>query len=60
VRQYYRKTGYKDQLYGARDAGQEEPSIPILPAVVVEETSRIYIRLFEMITGEKFKPEKQY
>jgi phosphoribosylaminoimidazole-succinocarboxamide synthase len=60
VRQYYRKTGYKDQLYGARDAGQEEPSIPALPAVVVEETSRIYIKLFEMITGEKFKPAMRY
>ena len=56
VRQYYRKTGYKDQLYGARDAGQEEPSIPALPAAVVEETSKIYIKLYEMITGEKFKP----
>jgi hypothetical protein len=23
---------------------------------VVEETSRIYIKLFEMITGERFEP----
>jgi phosphoribosylaminoimidazole-succinocarboxamide synthase len=56
VRQYYRQTGYKDLLYGARDAGQQEPSIPALPAVIVEETSAIYIKLFEMITGEKFEP----
>ncbi len=26
VRQYYRQTGYKDQLYEARDAGREEPA----------------------------------
>ncbi len=59
VRQYYRQTGYKDQLYAARDAGQNEPSIPTLPPEVVQETSRIYIKLFEMITGEKFLPAKQ-
>jgi phosphoribosylaminoimidazole-succinocarboxamide synthase len=54
VRQYYRQTGYKDQLYKAREAGQNEPPIPALPPGVVQETSRIYIKLFEMITGEKF------
>jgi phosphoribosylaminoimidazole-succinocarboxamide synthase len=59
VRQYYRQTGYKDQLYKARDAGQNEPPIPALPPVVVQETSRIYIKLFEMITGEKFLPAGQ-
>ncbi len=56
VRQHYRQTGYKDQLYGAREAGREEPPIPALPLQVVEETSRIYIKLFEMITGERFEP----
>ncbi len=56
VRQYYRQTGYKDQLYQARAAGREEPAIPALPSEIVEETSKIYIKLFEMITGEKFKP----
>ena len=60
VRQYYRQTGYKDQLYKARDAGQNEPPIPALPPDVVQETSRIYIKLFEMITGEKFKPVGQH
>jgi len=59
VRQYYRQTGYKDQLYKARDAGQNEPPIPALPPEVVQETSRIYIKLFEMITGEKFLPAGQ-
>jgi phosphoribosylaminoimidazole-succinocarboxamide synthase len=56
VRQYYRQTGYKDRLYSAREAGREEPLIPALPSSVIEEASRIYIQLFEMITGEKFKP----
>ncbi|MFZ2377699.1 MAG: phosphoribosylaminoimidazolesuccinocarboxamide synthase [Methanothrix sp.] len=56
VRQYYRQTGYKDRLYQAREEGRAEPAIPSLPDDVVEETSRIYIKLFEMITGEKFKP----
>jgi len=59
VRQYYRQTGYKDQLYNARDAGQNEPPIPALPPEVVQETSRIYIKLFQMITGEKFLPTGQ-
>jgi len=56
VRQYYRRTGYKDSLYAARDAKLEEPAIPALPGDVVEQTSRIYIKLYEMITGEKFQP----
>ena len=49
--QYYRHTGYKDILYsfGKRKADTHRPSD------VVQETSRIYIKLFEMITGEKFK-----
>jgi phosphoribosylaminoimidazole-succinocarboxamide synthase len=59
VRQYYRQTGYKDQLYAARDSGRNDPPIPALPTEVVQETSRIYIKLFEMITGEKFLPAKQ-
>lgn len=56
VRQYYRKTGYKDQLYAARGSGAVEPAIPALPDEVVDQTSKIYLKLFEMITGEKFKP----
>lgn len=58
VRQHYRKIDYKDQLYGARAAGSPEPPIPALPPEVVQETSRIYVRLFEMITGERFRPAK--
>ena len=56
VRQHYRQSGYKDRLYSAREAGKPEPAIPALPSEVVAETSRIYIRLFEMITGESFQP----
>lgn len=55
VRQYYRHTGYKDILYKLREEGKADPPIPALPDDVVQETSRIYIKLFEMITGEKFK-----
>ncbi|MGA9098648.1 MAG: phosphoribosylaminoimidazolesuccinocarboxamide synthase [Methanotrichaceae archaeon] len=56
VRQYYRKIGYKDQLYDARGLGAEEPPIPALPQEIIDKTSMIYLKLFEMITGEKFKP----
>lgn len=59
VRQYFRQIGYKDQLYAARDEGREEPQIPALPGEFVVETSRIYIKLFEMITGELFVPSGQ-
>jgi len=56
VRQYYRKTGYKDELYGSRSKGQNEPDIPGLPVEVIDQTSKIYAKLYEMITGESFKP----
>jgi phosphoribosylaminoimidazole-succinocarboxamide synthase len=56
VRQYYRKTGYKDDLYAARSKGLAEPNIPSLPADVIDQTSKIYVELYERITGESFKP----
>jgi len=55
VRQYYRRIGYKDQLYDAREMGSAEPDIPSIPDDVIDQTKDIYIKLFEMITGEKFK-----
>ncbi|MHC1631092.1 MAG: phosphoribosylaminoimidazolesuccinocarboxamide synthase [Methanotrichaceae archaeon] len=55
VRQYYRRTGFKDQLYDARKMGSSEPDIPPLPDDVIEETREIYVRLFQMITGEQFE-----
>jgi phosphoribosylaminoimidazole-succinocarboxamide synthase len=54
VRQYYRRIGYKDELYKARESGEPEPDIPPLPADVVSEVSKTYIELFERITGRKF------
>ena len=58
VRQYYRATGYKDELYGARSKGRSEPEIPGLPSDIIDRTSKIYVKLYEMITGEKFKPAR--
>ena len=58
VRQYYRATGYKDELYGARSKGRSEPDIPGLPSDIIDKTSKIYVKLYEMITGEKFKPAR--
>ncbi|HNR13578.1 MAG TPA: phosphoribosylaminoimidazolesuccinocarboxamide synthase [Thermodesulfobacteriota bacterium] len=54
VRQYYRKIGYKDALYDARDKGQPEPDIPPLPDDVIAHVSEVYISLYEKITGKKF------
>lgn len=54
VRQYYRQTGYKDSLYEARAKMVQEPPIPPLPEDVVSQTRQIYIKLYEMITGERF------
>jgi phosphoribosylaminoimidazole-succinocarboxamide synthase len=55
VRQYYRSMGYHEALYKARREGKPEPDIPPLPHDKVEETSGIYIKLFERLTGEKFR-----
>ncbi|MFH1056375.1 MAG: phosphoribosylaminoimidazolesuccinocarboxamide synthase [Candidatus Micrarchaeota archaeon] len=55
VRQYYREIGYHELLYKAREEGMPEPDIPPLPHDKVEETSGIYVRLFEQLTGESFR-----
>ncbi len=57
VRQYYRGTGYYDQLSKARKQGKEEPPIPALPDEMVSSVTDIYIQLFESMTGEKFRGE---
>ncbi len=54
VRQHYRRIGYKERLYGARERREAEPDIPALPGDVISKTSEVYIKLFEMIAGEKF------
>ncbi|MBR7152132.1 MAG: phosphoribosylaminoimidazolesuccinocarboxamide synthase [Candidatus Methanomethylophilaceae archaeon] len=54
VRQYYRETGYHKALYDARDAGADEPDIPALPQEIVDRVSKLYVDMYERITGEKF------
>ncbi len=54
VRQYYRESGYHKALYDARDAGAEEPDIPALPQDIVDRVSRLYVDMYERITGETF------
>jgi len=54
VRQYYRKIGYYDALMEARRQGREEPDIPGLPEHVVSEVRKLYIQIYERLTGEKF------
>ncbi|MGI0149722.1 MAG: phosphoribosylaminoimidazolesuccinocarboxamide synthase, partial [Thermoplasmata archaeon] len=55
VRQYYRKIGYHKALMDARAAGKPEPDIPPLPAEVTKQVSDLYVRLFERLTGEKYR-----
>ncbi|HUW43106.1 MAG TPA: phosphoribosylaminoimidazolesuccinocarboxamide synthase [Thermoplasmata archaeon] len=54
VRQHYRKTGYYDKLNKARTAGKREPAIPALPGNKIKEVTKLYIDLFERITGESY------
>ena len=54
VRQYYRETGYHDALYDAREKGLPEPDIPALPQEIIDRVSKLYIDMYERITGEKF------
>ena len=56
VRQHYRSTGYYDRLMKARTAHAEEPAIPALPPLLVDEVSRLYTTVYERLTGEPFKP----
>lgn len=53
VRQYYREMGYHEVLMRAREGGEREPEIPPLPEEKVREVSRIYIELYERLTGER-------
>jgi len=56
VRQHYRSTGYFDELMKARDAGAQEPPIPPLPPLLVDEVSRLYTTVFQRLTGQPFAP----
>ncbi|MEM0141396.1 MAG: phosphoribosylaminoimidazolesuccinocarboxamide synthase [Thermoplasmatales archaeon] len=54
VRQYYRSIGYHDRLMQARATGSAEPDIPPLPQEKIEETRKLYISLYERITGQNW------
>ncbi|MCD6383684.1 MAG: phosphoribosylaminoimidazolesuccinocarboxamide synthase [Thermoplasmata archaeon] len=54
VRKYYRESGYYERLREARERGEEEPEIPPLPEDMVGEVRRLYIELYERLTGERF------
>lgn len=55
VRQYYRDTGYYDQLMESRENNEEEPPIPPLPDDMIEKTSELYVKLMTRLTDEKFR-----
>lgn len=55
VRQHYRSTGYHERLMAARRAGatkETEPPIPALPADVTANVTKLYVDLYERITGQ--------
>ncbi|RLG14949.1 MAG: phosphoribosylaminoimidazolesuccinocarboxamide synthase [Candidatus Nanohalarchaeota archaeon] len=54
VRQHYIDIGFKEKLDKAREAGEEIPKIPPLPDDLIEKTSRLYIDMYEKLTGEVF------
>ena len=56
VRQHYRSIGYYDRLVKARETRAEEPAIPALPPLLVDEVSRLYTTVYERLTGEPFAP----
>src|SRR5271170_232564 len=56
VRQHYRSTGYYDQLTKARESHAEEPPIPPLPPLLVDEVSRLYTTVYQRLTGQPFVP----
>ena len=56
VRQHYRNTGYYDELLRAREKKLEEPPIPPLPPLLVDEVSRLYTTVFQRLTGVPFAP----
>jgi phosphoribosylaminoimidazole-succinocarboxamide synthase len=49
VRQHYHQTGYKDELYTAREKGVDEPPIPELPEELVEEISQMYRSIADQV-----------
>ena len=54
VRGHYIETGHHTALYDARKNGTDEPAIPALPQAVIEQTSALYLDMFERLTGQAF------
>jgi phosphoribosylaminoimidazole-succinocarboxamide synthase len=54
VRGHYIETGHHNALYDARKNGTDEPDIPALPQSVIEQTSALYVDMFERLTGKSF------
>ena len=54
VREHYLSTGHHEQLYAAREEGSEEPPIPALPQVIIDQTSELYASMYERLTGQEF------
>jgi len=57
VRQYYRSSGYHQELMDARDAGvpkDREPSIPPLPENEIRKVADLYKEMYERLTGNRF------
>ena len=55
VRQHYRQLGYLEKLENARQAKKPEPDIPGLSDGMRDQVSKIYIDIFERLTGQKFR-----
>ncbi|MEA3559339.1 MAG: phosphoribosylaminoimidazolesuccinocarboxamide synthase [Candidatus Thermoplasmatota archaeon] len=57
VRQYYRSSGYHQELMEARDRGiakDLEPPIPALPESEVRKVADLYREMYERLTGDSF------
>ncbi len=54
VRGHYIETGHHSSLSEARRNGTEEPTIPALPQSVIDQTTRLYVEMFERLTGQTF------
>ncbi len=54
VRGHYIESGHHTELYEARENGTEEPAIPALPQTVIDQTSELYVQMFERLTGRSF------
>jgi len=54
VRGHYLSTGHHDELYKARQSGEDEPPIPALPQEIIDQTSNLYSTMFTRLTGQEF------